>query len=418
MVDRLNKRLFAIIGALCSLFFLTGAYVPGGQQPGGVAIGVSGLTLYVDNVNGTDNVACGLATGSSACATPQQAYTNACVNYYPVHGTVLIQLANTGTNYGQLLAVGEGATDSPQPLCVGVAQVIIDGGGATSNVANINVYCRYTPLGITTRHITLISTTSDNIASRGGGCFVNLENGTIFGGCGAAYPCLLAYGGGQIAISPTSTSPSNSISVIGGGQYFAFAQENGAIQLEGAPIVISGTPAFTAFLGAGDNGVVSVAGVNGQITGNITGDQFYSVKGGYININGLTGGYSTCSDTFLPGSTCGQLYFGGRISDPGTATVSGCGTGATVTQQEQYSIITMGTGLGHTNGSQYTSCVLTMATRTNYQSCSYNQSSPVFQQVQLQPLSPTSTANGTWRVVWISNGTDPTTATIAFNCNT
>jgi hypothetical protein len=140
---------------------------------------------------------------------------------------------------------------------------------------------------------------------------------------------------------------------------------------------------------------------------------------GLIDIAGQSGSYTNCADTYLPGSTCGQLYTGARISETGTATVTGCGTGATVGQYEDSSLVVLGSGLAHVNGTRYSSCILTMATRTKYLACTQNPSDGlILQFISLQSVDPTSSTNQTWHILWVSNGTDPVGTAITFNCHT
>ena len=380
-----------------------------------LGFGASGVVLNVDNISGTDTATCGATTGAGACASWQQAYNN--IANYPLMSGIATIKGTAGQTYTSGININGGATDAPNPLPSGIGGVILDGKGSTISFSGIAIYCRYAPMGVITRNLTLISSASSGIVSRGS-CMVSIEQGMTFGGGASNYPEILAFGGGQVATCPLSTCPLNTVTYItGGAQCFAQALNGGQIQIEGANLSISGTPTFTsAFACASDLGAVSFAGTT--IVGtNIVGDQFFAQKGGVIDIGGQNGGYAVCSDTYLPGSLCGQLYSGARISEPGYATVTGCGTGAIVQQFEWVSTVIMGAGLAHVNGTKYNSCLLTMATRTNYLSCSANPSDgTIFQFISLQPSGPTGSANQTWRIVWTSNGTDPSGSAISLNC--
>ena len=380
-----------------------------------LGFGASGVVLNVDNISGTDTATCGATTGAGACASWQQAYNN--IANYPLMSGIATIKGTAGQTYTSGININGGATDAPNPLPSGIGGVILDGKGSTISFSGIAIYCRYAPMGVITRNLTLISSASSGIVSRGS-CMVSIEQGMTFGGGASNYPEILAFGGGQVATCPLSTCPLNTVTYItGGAQCFAQALNGGQIQIEGTNLSISGTPTFTsAFACASDLGAVSFAGTT--IVGtNIVGDQFFAQKGGVIDIGGQNGGYAVCSDTYLPGSLCGQLYSGARISEPGYATVTGCGTGAIVQQFEWVSTVIMGAGLAHVNGTKYNSCLLTMATRTNYLSCSANPSDgTIFQFISLQPSGPTGSANQTWRIVWTSNGTDPSGSSVSLNC--
>ena len=381
-----------------------------------LGLGVSNVVLHVDNVSGTDSNTCGATTGSGACASVQQAYLNLCENYYPLNNVPTIQLT-AGQTYSSGLAIAGGASDNAPPMCVGISQLILDGQVSTISMSGIPVYLRYAPMGVSLRRLTLISSASSDVVVRGAG-MVNLEDGIILGGSASNYPELLAYGAGQIATCPTSTCSLNTVLTIsGGGESFAQEISGGSIQIEGVPVVITGTPTFTqGFVNVTQNGSVSF--FQASISGAIVGDQFFGSKLGLVDINGQTGSYSTCSDTYLPGSICGQLYSGARISEAGYATVSGCGTGATVQNMEPYFNILLGSGLASTNGTAVTSCRVTMATRSNYTSCIAIPANGGAETVLTNSfVSPTSSANGYVNLQWIANGYSPTGNGIYISCS-
>lgn len=379
-------------------------------------VDTSGVVVHVDNSLGADNSTCGSATSSSACASIQQAYLNLCANYASHHGVPTIQLT-AGQTYSSGLAISGGASDNAPPMCIGISQIILDGQVSTISMSGIPVYLRYAPMGVSLRRLTLISSASSDVVVRGAG-MVNLEDGIILGGSSTSYPELLAYGAGQIATCPTGTCPLNTaLTISGGGESFAQEISGGSIQIEGVPVVITGTPTFTqGFVNVTQNGSVSF--FQAAISGAIVGDQFFGSKLGLVDINGQSGPYSACSNTYLPGSICGQLYSGARVSDAGYATVSGCGTGATVQNMEPYFNIVLGSGLASTNGTAVTSCSVTMATRSNYTSCIAIPANGGAETVLTNSfVAPTSSANGYVSLQWIANGYSPTGNGIFISCS-
>ena len=389
------------------------------------SLGHSNIVLHVDNVNGADSATCGTTTGTGACATPQQALNNLCANYYPINNVPTIQFTAGQTYTSGLLFSGGATVSGAEPQCIGIGNILIDGQGSTMTSSGNTLYCRYASMGVGIRNLTISSSGAGAIAFRGGGCMLSIETGVTIGSAANGYPQILAYGGGQVATCPTTEARciGNVVNIAGGGGCFVQATNGGQIQIEGVTINIAGTPTYSvAFSCVAESGS-TVSFFQSTITGtNVVGDQFFGTKLGYTDTNGqgslvTPGYYTTCTNTYLPGSTCGQNYFGARFSDPGLPALTGCGTGAVAQNYEPYSIIILGTGLTTTNGTLISSCRVNMATRTNYTACTATANNGAnFTNLQANFVGPTSTVNGYVVVNFLANGSSSAGSSFSVNC--
>ena len=388
-------------------------------------LGKSNVILHVDNVLGADSATCGATTGSGACATPQRALNNLCANYYPLNTVPTIQFTAGQTYTTALLFSGGATVTGAEPQCIGIGNILIDGQGSTMTSTGNTLYCRYAAMGVGIRNLTISSSGAGPIAFRGGGCMLSIETGVTIGSAANGYPQILAYGGGQVATCPTTEArcTGNVVNISGGGGCFAQATNGGQIQIEGATVNLIGTPAYSiAFSCAVESGS-TVSFFQSAITGtNATGDQFYGAKLGYTDTNAqgslaFPGNYTTCTNTYLPGSTCGQNYFGARFSDPGLPTISGCGSGAIIQNYEPYSTVILGSGLATTNLTLVSSCRVTMATRTNYTGCIVGtQNGANYTGINANFVGPTSSANGYVVINFYANGSASTGSAFTLSC--
>jgi len=377
--------------------------------------GATNVVLHVDDVAGADTPTCGASEGAGACASWQRAYDNLCSNYWPLRGVPTIK-GTRGQTYPAGLSITGGATDNAGPACLGVSQLILDGGGSTISTKGIPVYLRYAPFGISLRDVTLISTGANLVVARGA-AMVNLEQGVVLGSAGPAHAQLLAYGGGQIATCPVGTCPANTgLRITGGGFAFAQAIVGGQIQIEGVDVAIENTPQYTGgFVSATNNGSVSFYQTTFSGT-NIVGDQFVVAKGATLDVNGQTGRFRVCADTYLPGSRCGRIETGATVSEPGRPTVEGCGAGAEVRGAEPNFGVTLGAGPKSAAGATVEGCVVTLATRSTYPICFVQAADRSIHDPSVAIVPPTAEANGKIRLSWRGEGTDAAGKTIFVSC--
>lgn len=377
----------------------------------------SAVDLYVDAVNGTDSITCGTGTGTSACKTLPQVARNLCVNYSysavpTIHGVA-------GQTYSLGLAFKSGFSGANStPLCDGIPTVIFDGHGSTINSTDGGaIILYYVPMTLYVKNVALQITGANGspLLVRGAGVAI-LAEGVTLGQAATSWPQAWAYGGGQIATCPVSICPSSGVTLTGGGTHAFLSGENGAIQVEGTTLALSGTPAYTVgFAGAFDGGITSF--VSTTITGAATGDQFVASMGGVVNINAQTGGYSICTNTYLPGNKCGQMFGGGLISQMGTpAPTSGCGTGCLVQGAENAFTAIYGTGLGSTNGTTYGPARITFSTRTNYNACAIQPSDPAIGTPWISMVPPAGSANGGIDIFWKGSGASPSGKALYISC--
>ncbi|KKW92698.1 hypothetical protein [Sphingobium chungbukense] len=378
----------------------------------------SGVNIYVDAVAGTDSATCGTGTGAAACRTIPQASRNLCVNYN--HTAVPTIHGVAGQVYTQGLAFTGGLLSTALPQCSGITNISFDGHGSTISTTNdwaVKLY--YTPIAVELHNVTLQAsgTVGGPILVRGAG-FIGIKEGVTLGAAAPGFPLIWAYGGAQVVTCPTSLCPANTVINITGGGLAAFlAQESGGIQIEGTSLNITGSPTFTlAFAAATDAG--TIAFISTPITGAVTGDQFSIANNAFLYTGGQTGGYSACALTYLPGTTCGQVYAEGAVSQPGTPTpTSGCGTGCTVQGQERAFVVIYGTGLGFVNGTTYGPARITFRTRTDYRACYVQPSDPAIGTPWVLIAPPTGSANGYMDIYWKGNGFDPNTKALYISCN-
>lgn len=334
------------------------------------------VTVYVDFVNGTDAVGKGTSFGVNAFKTIQYAFTRLCSDYDHQGKVPTIQCAGptaAGGSVGiQVHTSGLIVTDIDTPLTqnysvpVGVQQVNLDLGGSTIQPATGGrcISIRGPRLYVLLSNCRLDGSVSagDSIYVYGGGAEVGLGGGISWLGTNSSYSMMQASRGGRIHTRPNTTG----YVVSGGAGYWAQSIIGGCIEIEGVQIQISGTPTFTQCFIQADKGIVSLFG--SAFTGtNIVGKQYISQKEpGFIDINAQTGGQvvvingsnvtsndytaspfsSGLATGFIPGTIAGTMGFlGGRVSDPGTPTItSGGGTSPLIQGTEPGFLIVLGSG--------------------------------------------------------------------------
>jgi len=386
----------------------------------------SPLTLYVDNVSGVDSVSCGLTTGAGACNTIQKAFTNVCLYYNNIGGAPTVKLT-AGQTYtsGVLLTQGGPTTTAASPTCSGVNTIYFDLNGATINPTNNSaIYIRSYPIKLvvyssnaTFGTLTVSGTSGLLVDARGGGAWVEFEGNVNFGAVPSLYPQIQASRSALVTTCPVGTcSTGGNYTITGGGGTFLQGILGGSVEFEGVNISInSGITYDVAFLTASDAGSTTLSGLTFSGS-NVTGVQYISQKLGIIDIGAQTGSFTACpGNNYVPGSYCGQMGFvGGRFSDPGVPTVSGCGTGAVVQNSEPGNIVVLGSGLP-TSG--YTSsCVMTFATRSNWTACTaISNEARVVTQLGAAISGPTSTNRGSLNLYWVASS-DPNGKAIYVNC--
>lgn len=401
---------------------------------------LASITFNVDNVLGVDSPACGLGTGPAACASIETAYNNIAQSNdwrgFNVAPTIKLTPGQVFTS-GLTIQAGQQVS----PRVAGTIQVNLDLNGATINPTNNSaIYVRHVPMWLrvfsSSGYGTLsVSGTAGNLVdARGGGVMVEFAGGVNFGPVPGVYPQLSASRYAVISTCPASTCPSATgykIAGNGGGAMggtFASAIIGGSIQFEGVTVNIANPISYaTAFTQADDAGSSSNwSGMTWQCGGGtctgggtVTAPQFIASKAGIVNTNAQPGPFSACQNTALPGSYCGQIGFiGGRATDIGSPTVSGCGTGAIVQNSEPLFSVNLGSGLPSTNGTTVNSCTVTMSTRSGWSGCIPTTNDPGSVS-NLHPGSwtgPTSTAPGVVNLTWTATGYDPSGKTIWLYC--
>lgn len=376
------------------------------------------VNLYVDAVAGVDSATCGTGTGAAACQSIPQVTKNLCVNYN--HSVLPTIHGVAGQTYTQGLAFTGGLLSTATPFCSGIANVAFDGHGSTISTTNdwaVKVY--YAPIAVELHNVTLQAsgTVGAPILVRGTG-FIGIKEGVTLGSAAPGFPLIWAYGGAQVVTCPTSLCPSNTaLNITGGGLAAFLAQNGGGIQIEGLAVNITGTPTYSlAFAAALDNGTIDF--VSAPITGAANGPQFNAKLGGVINTTGQTGGYATCSNDYLPGSTCGRMENTGIISHPGTPSIASgsCGTGCIVQRGEFGFTIVFGTGLGFVSGTEYGPVRIRFATQTDYNWCGVTPADPSIAPSRLLIGAPAGSANGYFDLWWKGNGSDPNGKAIYATC--
>lgn len=401
---------------------------------------LTSVIFNVDGTNGVDATTCGLGTGALACKTIQTAYNNIAseFDWRGINVVPTIKLT-PGQTFTSGLTVQAGQQTSP--ALSGVNQLTLDLNGATINPTNNSaIYIRHVPIWLrilsSSGYGTLtVSGTSGNLVdARGGGVMVEFAGGINFGSTPGVYPQLSASRYAVISTCPASTCPSATGYQIGGsgggamGGTFASAIIGGSIQFEGVTVNIVNPVTYSvAFTQADDAGSSSNwSGMTWQCgggacsgSGTVTGPQFIASKAGVVNTNAQPGPFSACQNTALPGSYCGQMGFaGGRATDVGTPTVSGCGTGASAQNSEPFFNILLGSGLPTTSGTSVNSCNITMSTRSSWSGCSVATNDPGSVS-NLHPVSwtgPTTSAPGVLNIGWTATGYDPNGKTVWVHC--
>ncbi|MBA9942164.1 hypothetical protein D7207_01700 [Burkholderia cepacia] len=372
-------------------------------------------TLYVDNSAGSDWAGCGTGTGANACRSIQTAYNNV-AQYNDWRGVVPIIKLTSGQTYTSGLTIQQGAQTSP--FVAGVNQLVLDLNGATINVTNgSDIYIRHVPIWLRVMSssgqgtLTVSGTSGQLVDARGGGVMVEFDGHITFGAVPSPYPQIEASRAAQVTTCPVGTcSESTGYVISGGGGYFLQALLGGSVQFEGVSIAINAGITYTqAFLDADTNGSTNLNGLT-WTGSNVTGPQYIASKNGTVNTNAQTGSFTACpGNGYVPGSVCGQMgYIGGRFSDPGLPTVSGCGTGAVVQNSEPGFSVVLGSGLPTTNGATVNSCVITMATRSNWNGWGHGENDTgSVANLGGQWTGPTGTAPGTLQLIWKGTGYDP-----------
>lgn len=133
------------------------------------------------------------------------------------------------------------------------------------------------------------TTSGECLVADGAGSLIFLSGPVHFGACAASH--LFAYASGVIL-------GRSAYSIVGGAVYHARAQAQGFVDVQGATITLTGTPAFSgAFARAAVNGLAALG--SNTFSGSATGTRYSALTGGGIDTNG--GGAS-----YLPGSVAGS----------------------------------------------------------------------------------------------------------------
>ena len=339
-------------------------------------------TLYVDQTAGVNSSSCGLSTGAAACQTIQAAVNRLCGSYdiQAADGSIPTIMLAPGETYTSGLDMQ--ASDATSPVCVGIHEIQLEGNGGTATInagSSTDIYLRYVPMLVRLSNLDLENggAASNLIFVRGGGSIVEMNGGMTFGAVGSATAQMLASDDGYITDCPSNVCGATSYTISGGGGFFAQAIAGGEVALEGKNVSFnSGITYQQAVLGGDSNGIITLNTLTWSGT-NPTGLNYIMQAGSVLKTAAQTGSFGACAgNTYLPGTSCGQLYYGANIDMTGTPTVTGAGSGATVQGVEPAFNIILGSGLSTTAGTLVGPIVVTMATATDYRSCIVQSNDP------------------------------------------
>lgn len=293
-------------------------------------------TLFVDNTNGNDANDC-LASTTSACKTIQGAlnYLNTwdgntqAITISVADGTYTNAVSQSGPFHGNPTVTMTGNTGTP-------ANVILSTTSADGIALNNGAILTLGGFKITTA-------TSGNAISVKNASFLNITGAMEYGATVSAH--LFSSGSSFITITANYT-------ISGSAQTHWVAQTGATLASSGArTITLTGTPNFSnAFAAPSNNGAVSAA--NTTYSGSATGSQFVIGTNGILNNNNILPGVASTS----------SIATHGYAANPGTPTVSSCGTSPGSVTGTDFS--------GHvTEGTTATGCTITFATGSTMSAC-------------------------------------------------
>lgn len=269
----------------------------------GRRIRLSANTTFFVRTTGNDTTGDGSANDDAhAFATPEGAWSFLSKNVDGGGYAITIQF-NAGT-YG-LGASGFAVLNITAPI-IGAAWVSLTGSGVVVFDPNSDgeggIYVQVTlPSGILVSGIKFQNSTSTTwsaaIMQNAPGKF-QIDTGCEFGSW-AVGAHMAAFDGGFIQCF------NNNYTISGGAAYHWEADRGAVIDVEGATVTLTGTPAFSVGFAVTSGGFIQTAAT---FTGAATGPRFSISGGGALRI--MNASYVEQSDTYLPGNAAGTLAKG------------------------------------------------------------------------------------------------------------
>jgi hypothetical protein len=302
--------------------------------------------FYIDRTSGTDTIGCGLASGASACQTPQYLTNIIATNYDLGNQATIINFAHSASNYAPFTTSVPWVGGNNVTYLGDVASqssVVIDGAGG-NYCAQANEYASFTIRGLTVQncllglsapeqhveiyfdHITWSSmpTTSIGIYASRQAYAEAIGGGNIINSIGANFIQTSHQGNFRAAQSNTSATVFTLGANITGpaGCAFAYASSGGDIT-------------FTQYSASPFN-------LNGHTVTNCS--QWSADSNGlFQNLNASTG--LSMTPNFFPGSSVG-FCLGDCSIDQGAhtgTTLSSCGTSPSMSGNDFYGKVVEGT---------------------------------------------------------------------------
>jgi hypothetical protein len=257
----------------------------------------SNLTLYVDNVLGSDSNNCA-GPGTNACATPQHVMHVIAVEYDYGGYNITIQLTAEQTYTASGVPYVLGLLNG-----VGQGELIIDG-ATTATISATG--CGSIPQDAidTQANVTqFVNIQNVKLSSSCGFGVLNQDMAAIAVGSGVTF---LNGGLGHIGAQDAGATIvlTGPYTISGSADTHLNAAINGEIWNNGAAVTLTGTPAFGVFASIGANSTYW-EGPKGTFTGSATGKRYNAWMNGVI----YTGGQGA---NHFPGSTAGESPTGGQ----------------------------------------------------------------------------------------------------------